>query len=181
MSEVGMWPESDLERDLEQRWQALLLEVEAVFADVRKGDGIGIREAAQRDATHVDNPETRAALIAARAADVEDRWQDIPKQLLMQYEAPLMWTDNLGFRFMLPAYIRYALRSWYPQATAAHHQVEWLMAALGGLAIFRLETAEFTTAQLTCVKHFIIWIKDCELVSIEDNDLERLNNWLETH
>ena len=171
-----MQPESDLER----RWQALLLEVESAFRDVRKGDGIGIREAAQRDATYAHHLEPTAALIAARAEDVEDRWQDIPEQLLMKYEAPLMWTDNLGFQFMVPAYIRYALHCWYPQATDIHHHVEWLMTALG-IIIFRLEADEFTTAQLTCIKHFIIWIKDCEIVWIDDHPLERLNHWLENN
>jgi hypothetical protein len=165
--------------ELERRQRALLFEIETAFIDVCKGDGIGIREASQRDATYKYDHDDELALSIARAKDIEERWQDIPEQVLRDFEAPFMWTDRLGFHFMLPAYMRYALLAWHTEATVSDDGVEWIIAALS-ITIFRLEGPILTSHQIFCVKKFIEWIKDCDITWIDNIHVDRLDNWIES-
>jgi hypothetical protein len=72
--------------------------IRKAFADVRKGEGIGVREANALD-DYADR-ETRAA---ARAADVEQCWWEVPEEVRKNsLGSVLSFTDAAGFRFLLP-------------------------------------------------------------------------------
>ena len=166
--------------DLERRRQALLLEVEAAFGDVRKGDGIGIREAAQHDATHTDSPEAAAAVIAARAADIEQRWQDIPKECLAGFYEPFIWTDRKGFHFLLPAYIQYFLQCGW-NCTKNSYDIHITIAIMTlGNSVSYLDEIEFTPEQILCIKNFIEWVVDCNNQFTGEDFVVELLDWCNT-
>jgi hypothetical protein len=98
--------------DLRYRQSALIAEIELAFANVTKGkDGIGLRESIQRDATYAHNDETLKLILDAKAQDVES-WQELSDSLLEKYFGALnwIWTDPPGFRYLMPAYMRFSLR-----------------------------------------------------------------------
>ena len=96
--------------DLRHCQLALIAEIELVFANVVKGDGIGLRESIQRDSTYVHNDETLKLILDAKAQDIES-WQELSDSLLEKYFGALnwIWTDPPGFRYLMPAYMRFSL------------------------------------------------------------------------
>jgi hypothetical protein len=91
----------------------LIAQIETAFANVTKGNACGLRESDANDAGADPEP--------ARALDVEERWQDLTNDLLEQYPCALIFTNWEGFRFLLPAYMRYALNHQGEDETAADH------------------------------------------------------------
>lgn len=79
----------------------LLSQLERAFSSVLKGTGIGPREADALD--YYTDPQ------AARTRDVEQRWQEIPDQVLESTPTALCFTDRTGFQFLLPAFMRHGL------------------------------------------------------------------------
>ena len=79
----------------------LLSQLERAFGSVLKGAGIGPREADALD-YYTDSQ-------AARARDVEQRWQEIPDPVLESAPTALCFTDRAGFQFLLPAFMRHGL------------------------------------------------------------------------
>ena len=183
-------PESALERrkrileyeleygpDLERRRQALLLEVEAAFGDVRKGDGIGIREASQWEANYTANPQEMAAIAAARAADVEQKWQDVPAEYLKDLYTPFMWVDNQGFRFLIPAFIQYFLRAgWNIYDDSYDGIIEMTIRSLSG-ELYVLDDLQLTSQQILCMKKFIEWVVDCSGLFMDQDFVVELLDW----
>lgn len=98
LGEVGWIP---LKSVLEPEVYELLLQIETVFANVTKEDGVGLRESAAIDAG-VDSEQDRAL-------DIEQRWQDLSDVLIEEHPFALTFTDQKGYRFLLPAFMRYAL------------------------------------------------------------------------
>lgn len=86
---------------LENVEKALIVQIEMAFADVTKGDGIGLRESAANDAG-IDPEQDRTL-------DVEQRWQELSDSLIEEHPMALIFTDTKGFRFLLPAFMRYAV------------------------------------------------------------------------
>ncbi len=74
--------------------------VRSAFADVRLGDGIGLRQA-----QGLDDYETRETVEAYREADEKDRWSAIPAKDLERCSSSLSFFDAEGMRFHLPAYL----------------------------------------------------------------------------
>ena len=86
--------------------EQLIQQIEAAFADVERGNGLTLHEAAAFEGTDYCTAEERAQV---RALDPELRWQDIPDAALDECED--RWSfDEEGFRFHLPAYLRWHLR-----------------------------------------------------------------------
>ena len=46
----------------------------------------------------------------AHAADIEDNWQDIPDEVLAADSAVFSYLDDAGFKFVMPAIMRWSLR-----------------------------------------------------------------------
>ena len=86
--------------------EKLIEQIEAAFADIERGNGLTLHEAAAFEGNDYCTAEERARV---RALDPETRWQDIPDTALEECED--RWScDEEGFRFHLPAYMRWHLR-----------------------------------------------------------------------
>lgn len=183
-------PESALERrkrileyeleygpDLERRRQALLLEVEAAFGDVRKGDGIGVREANQWDANFTSTPQEMAAISAARADDVEQKWQDIPAEYLKNMYTPFLWVDNQGVRFLIPAFIKYFVSvGWNVYENSYDREVEFTVMSLNQ-RLYAIDDLKLTLQQILCIKNFIEWVVDCSGLFVDQDFVVELLDW----
>ena len=86
----------------------LIRDIGAAFRSVELGNGLTRHEARAFEGTDYCTAEDRALV---RDRDPETRWQDIPDS---PFEECLeRWTcDEEGFRFHLPAYMRWYLRHW---------------------------------------------------------------------
>ena len=86
--------------------EQLIQQIEAAFADIERGNGLTLHEAAEFEGNDYCTAEERARV---RALDPGTRWQDIPDAALEECED--RWAfDEEGFRFHLPAYLRWHLR-----------------------------------------------------------------------
>jgi hypothetical protein len=86
--------------------EQLIQQIEAAFADIERGNGQTLHEAAEFVGNDYCVAEERARV---RALDLETRWQDIPDTALEECQD--RWSfDEEGFRFHLPAYMRWHLR-----------------------------------------------------------------------
>jgi hypothetical protein len=86
--------------------EQLIQQIEAAFTDIERGNGLTLHEAAAFEGTDYCTAEERARV---RALDPERRWQDIPDSALEECQD--RWSfDDEGFRFHLPAYLRWHLR-----------------------------------------------------------------------
>lgn len=89
-----------------EKAEQLIAEIEAAFDGVRLGGGATLHEAVAFEGTDYATPEKRQRV---RALDPQTRWQDIPDSSLEQCEH-FFAVDEEGFRFHLPAYMRWLLR-----------------------------------------------------------------------
>jgi hypothetical protein len=89
----------------EQERCAVLEALERDFAEVAREGGMGPREARA-----VDDYALPKEQEAARAADVEARWQELPDPVLLYGDTALSFADTAGRRFLLPAFMRFTLR-----------------------------------------------------------------------
>jgi hypothetical protein len=84
----------------------LIRDIEDAFGDVARGNGLTLHEAAAFEGAEYCTAKERARV---RALDPQTRWQDIPESSLEECED--RWAfDEEGFRFHLPAYLRWHLR-----------------------------------------------------------------------
>ncbi len=94
--------------------EQLIQRIETAFADVELGNGLTLHEARAFEGTDYCTPEERARV---RARDPWLRWQDIPDVALE--ECLDGWAcDEEGFRFHLPAYLRWHVR--HPRQLPPH-------------------------------------------------------------
>ena len=84
----------------------LIRDLELAFEGLERGNASTLHEAVAFEGTDHGTPEERARV---RACDPETRWQDIPDSSLMECIDRWAW-DEEGFRFHLPAYMRWHLR-----------------------------------------------------------------------
>jgi hypothetical protein len=96
---------STIEKAEEQskRWhlaQAVAVRIREAFAQVRLGQGVGLRQA-----QGIDGYEGEAALAAYRALDEKADWSRIPSSALNECNSSLSFFDAEGMRFHLPAYL----------------------------------------------------------------------------
>jgi hypothetical protein len=102
----------------------LIKKIEQAFQDIPRGK-IGIREAAAMDARwhEAGSQEDKRRYAQACAADVEEEWQDIPDEALAQNGAVFSHLDDAGFKFVMPAIMRWSLK---PTTSDKNHVVEFL-------------------------------------------------------
>ena len=86
--------------------EQLIWDIEAAFATVSRGTGATLHEAAAFEGTDYASAEERACV---RALDTETRWQDIPDSALEECADGFAFEEE-GFRYHLPAYMRWHLR-----------------------------------------------------------------------
>jgi hypothetical protein len=86
--------------------EQLIRDIEAAFATVTRGTRATLHEAAAFEGTDYASAEERARV---RAFDTETRWQDIPDSALEECADRFAFEEE-GFRYHIPAYIRWHLR-----------------------------------------------------------------------
>ena len=88
--------------------------IEDAFKNVVLGDGIGIYEAEA-----IDNYASENKTIKARAKDREEwkRWTEIPKEVLEVSGSALCFMDLEGMRFLIPAYMKFAVENYETSAS----------------------------------------------------------------
>ena len=103
---------------------SLMEKIERAFQVVPRGE-IGIREAAAMDARLYEGGlhEDKKRYARARAADIEEKWQDISNELLVADNAVFAYLDDAGFKFVLPAVMRWSLK---PATIDSNHVAEFL-------------------------------------------------------
>lgn len=85
--------------------QALIAEIERVFDGVQREDGRTLHEASAMD--DYASPEE---LAEARQHDTETRWQDVPDVNIQRGHMSLIYLDEKGLHYYLPAYLTWYLR-----------------------------------------------------------------------
>ncbi len=89
----------------EARKRALIAEIERAFDGVEREDGRTLHEASAMD--DYASPEE---LAQARLLDPEARWQDVPDEDIQYGHMSLIYLDDKGFHYYLPAYLVWYLR-----------------------------------------------------------------------
>lgn len=82
----------------------LIADIETVFGDVERGLGQTIHEADLKGHGSADDVRK------ARLLDNERTWQEVPDEVIDACFQALTFLDTAGFRYYLPAFLRFALR-----------------------------------------------------------------------
>ena len=83
--------------------------IHAAFGDVLRDGGVSLYQAEA-----LDDYAEEAEFKAAERKDPEVRWQDISSEKIGKFHMSLVFFDDKGFRFYLPAFMIYALDSFDP-------------------------------------------------------------------
>lgn len=85
----------------------IINEIEQAFSGVLLEEGIGIHEA-----NVIDDYGDEDQRIAARLEDSESwvGWQEIPDDTLRRHYTTFCFVDSKGFKYLIPAYMRFVLR-----------------------------------------------------------------------
>lgn len=82
--------------------------IEHAFANVSRGDGISLHEAAA-----IDDHASEAIRKAARLKDVDAHWREVPDQHIAAHDAVFSFLDIKGHVYHAPAYMLWFLRTGY--------------------------------------------------------------------
>lgn len=85
--------------------QKVLKRIDAAFCDVKRGNGRTLHQALA-----IDGHKDSETIEAAKEKDTDERWQDIPDEIVARLDIALTYMDFEGFRYYLPAYLSFALR-----------------------------------------------------------------------
>ena len=100
--------EAELQSEQWAAAQEVCRTIEAAFAGVTLGGGVGLQEA-----QGLDDYADAATCAAYRANDEKDDWHRIPTEALNHCNSSLSFFDAEGMRFHLPAYLLADLRGDY--------------------------------------------------------------------
>lgn len=82
-------------------------EIREAFAEVTRGDGVTLHEA-----DVIDDYGSDQERLAARQLDTDQHWSEVPDALIARMPHALSFLDESGFRYYLPAYLSWTLRSY---------------------------------------------------------------------
>ena len=134
--------------------------IEAAFAGVTLGDGVGLQEA-----QGLDDRETAATLAAYRASDEKEDWRRIPAEKLSRCWTSPSFFDAKGMRFHIPAFIVAALRGLYRQ--------DFEIPLTNGLAHQEGTFALLNAAQQNAVRAYLLFLAEDDDNSYMRADLLR--------
>jgi len=100
--------------------ERLIRRIQDAFAEVELGGGETIHQAYLEGA--YDRVET---WLEAREKDPETRWTDVPDWKLESLSSTLSFFDVAGWRFYLPAFMRWSLRNWRTNDSVTPDSVIW--------------------------------------------------------
>jgi hypothetical protein len=96
--------------------QSLINEIERAFSGVLLEGGIGIHEANVID-DYGDEDQRRQARLGDSKSWVG--WQDIPDDTLRRHYTTFCFVDSKGFKYLIPAYMRFVLRNYEEDGSAS--------------------------------------------------------------
>jgi len=84
-------------------------QIKEAFESVKLGSGIGLYQAEA-----IDNYASNEEVLEARATDREawEIWNQIPANVIATYYSALCFVDAEGMRFLLPAYMLFAVENY---------------------------------------------------------------------
>jgi hypothetical protein len=148
----------------------LIAQIETAFANVTKGNACSLRESAANDAGIDPEPD--------RALDVEERWQDLSDDLLEEYPCALIFTNREGFRFLLPAFMRYALNHQDDGELAADHAMYHLCSQISPSPDWTIETFDFRPEETKVIARFVrFMIGEYSTPDYDPLENERAHRW----
>jgi hypothetical protein len=130
----AVYPEKQTPEELRDI-AALAEMIEQAFAGVRLEGGTTIHEA-KLEGAYTDDQDR----LDARAKDPETDWMDIPEWKLERFSAPLSFFDPIGWRFHIPAYMRWTLRNWRTSDSQTVDSTIWNFNPFGEWSIERYRT-----------------------------------------
>ena len=141
-------------QDVEQVVRA----IECAFGSVRLGNGVSISEG-----TVIDFYGGEEERRKARLRDEKNDWRLIPDRSIRVNQTSLIFVDAEGFRYNLPAYMRFVVRNYLTSDSNSIGSVFWTLACQEDprRAIF---SAEQRTAVRTFLEFFVSepkgWFRD---------------------
>jgi hypothetical protein len=88
--------------------RGVVQEIESAFRGVRRENGITFHEAKALDDYAMEDER-----VAARLLDRESRWEDVPDdQIEKSSGSILFYLDAIGFRYYLPAFMRWSVKNY---------------------------------------------------------------------
>ena len=125
----------------------LIQEITDVFAGVKLGVGVGLREA-----QGIDAYDTEEVCAAKREGDEKEDWSKISSNDLNECNSSLSFFDSLGLRFHLPAYMIAELRGEY------NHGLSFCFTYLKEHSRKRFDF--LSPAQRGIIRKFLIFLRD---------------------
>ena len=110
--------------------ERIISEIEDAFADVKRGKGVTLHETDVLDAC--GSAEKRAR---ARKHDADEKWLDVPDRDIEEHPSALCFLDPEGFRYYLPAYMRWSLRHYKSSASLASDSTVYAIGPSGNKGV----------------------------------------------
>jgi uncharacterized protein DUF6714 len=172
---------------LKKRRIQLIDQINTVFRHVSRDGGISIREAHVIDDYGSDEERQ-----AARAEETDSHWSDVDVENLDPGGSALSFVDPIGFRYYLPAYMVYTLKSGYGDALGEENvdsnvfesTIFKLNASASGdqdcIDHQRERFALFTSKERTCIARFLAFDAECRVFDYEVGSIEALkSDWID--
>jgi len=159
----------------------LIAEITNAFDRVARADGTTLHEAIA-----IDDWKTREEQLAARRLDTEQRWQDIPDDVIVACESALPFLDTKGFRYYLPAFMVCGLRNWENDAGRVVDTCEYNLLHERQKSLRQSDPASIaakyglTDAQCKAIAHFLRFVvgnDDDELTTQPATTLQAVAKW----
>jgi hypothetical protein len=144
----------------------LIAEIEAAFQNVQRGGGLTLFEA------HMEGVGSEADFQRARAREIHATWRDVPDKVIARCYSALSFLDPEGFRYYLPAYMRFAVRYFDDPKLWDEPAVDWAIYAFRGYESFR-EYKEplfsiFDEPQARVICRFLRFMANCTNQQADD-------------
>lgn len=140
--------------------EALCSQIRAAFADVRLGEGIGLREA-----QGLDDYADAQTCARYRAGDEKDDWQRLTAEALNACYSSLSFFDEAGMRFHLPAFLIAEIQGQYLQ------DLVFQLAHLNDYS--RTQYAGLSRVQRQAVRSYLLYLLDKEQSAFDQPHIQR--------
>ena len=139
--------------------EEIIVKIEQAFAKVTRGDGITLHETDVVDACGSDGERAKA-----RRKDTDKRWQDVPEKAIEDHQEALCFLDPEGFRYYLPAYMRWSLRHFKTSSSLSSDATIYALAPSGNKGVTdwnRERWGVFTQEQAEVILQFLQFMAVC--------------------
>lgn len=155
----------------------IIQSIEEAFHDITRDGGTTLH---QMDLVDGGWPVLDSAWKEAAAQDPELRWKYIPAEKLSKFHMSLVFLDDKGYLFYLPAFMRHALMTATSDLSCSEHEgALWSIDSGPGDKYRRDAFAKLNTPQRQAiaafVQIFILCAEDC--LSCHCRKKETQNNW----